>query len=257
MRIRLSTVWMLFTIVLSTNLAWAQNPRTVRWQAGNADSRQFVRNKFVNKEITVDGLVVTAGIVDGFAVKLSINNGSQETISIVPEQIKLEMLQPQVKSLVYRSAKEIASSIELDAFVRASSTEASGALATKTETETTTEYEYSSTDPCAPPQLVTKTITRTVPDECARSRAHSEAMSIRQWGDSYSRAVLSEALRTTDLAANTSIVGVVHFRRDDTIKEVLLRIPLGDLIVEIPFNAVKPKKRFLFFFPKYSFIKFE
>jgi hypothetical protein len=56
--------------------------------------------------------------------------------------------------------------------------------------------------------------------------------------------ILNTALKTTRLAYNSQIMGRVYYDREKTVEEILLRIPLGELTVEIPFTAVR-KRSFL------------
>lgn len=246
MAIRTRLLLVLLTLSLLTINVHAQGARTVRWQQGAAGLSKFLRNRVVVKKLVVDGITVTASIRDGVSVYVEISNGSGKSLDVRPEKIDLQVTQPGLKYLSYVSADRMAEIAAGLSHARAASVEMSGAMATKTVVETTVAWSDSpflglASDSTQPPRLVTNTTVTTVPDEHARSRAEMEAMSIRNSAESEKQYVLNAALKPTALPPNVSVSGNVYFERDKSVKEVLLRVPLGELTVEIPFKVVKKR----------------
>jgi hypothetical protein len=81
-------------------------------------------------------------------------------------------------------------------------------------------------------------VTETVPDEHERVRSRLEASKIRSEAKLEANRILLTALKEGSLSSHSKVSGISYFDRERYIQEILLRIPLGDLTVEIPFKAV-------------------
>jgi hypothetical protein len=244
MGIRIRSLLALLTLSLLHVNVSAQSGRTVRWQQGGAGSSRFLRDNVVVKQLVVDGITVTALIIDGISVNIQVSNGGDKPLEVRPEKVELQVTQPALRQLAYIPADRAAHLAVASAHARAASVEMSGGMATKTVVETTTTWSDSpflglATDTTQPPRLVTNTTVKTVPDEHARSQARSEAMSIRGSAEGERQRVLNAALKPASISPQGSISGNLYFERDKGVKEVLLRIPLGELTVEIPFKVGK------------------
>lgn len=178
-------------------------------------------------------------------VDLKVSNGGPNTLDIRPESAAVDMTSPVLKSLAFVPAKNIKRRIESDAHTRAASKEMSGAWATRTVVETKTKYVdetvYGANGPKTEKRLVTETEVKTVPDDHARWSAKNEAQRIRfsAFGDAFG--VERAAMKPKTLPPGADVSGALYFSRGPDAKEVLLRVPLGDLTVEIPFKAVKKR----------------
>jgi hypothetical protein len=132
-----------------------------------------------------------------------------------------------------------------EAYRHAASVEAAARSATRTviRHETVTDSIFTAEYANEPPttQLANTTWTRTVPvtvkvpDNRAISEAQKEARRIRREAEVEKRYLLSTALYSTDIDRNSKKRGMIYFDRVPDIQNVLLRIPLGDLTMEIPF----------------------
>jgi hypothetical protein len=131
------------------------------------------------------------------------------------------------------------------AHTQAASKELSAFMATKTVVETETKYvdvtTYGADGPKTEKRLVTETKVKTVPDDNARWQAEGEASRIRTSAWSEARAVVRDALKPATLQPGASASGALYFSGDSSAKEVLLRVPLDGVSVEIPFKAVKKR----------------
>ncbi len=224
----------------------AQNPRTVRWKEGDPNSDKFVSSGVTVKRVRTDGITVRASMTDGISVSVDISNDGQTPVEIRPESLTLDVVSPRARGLAYIPADRVADAAVAMAHNRAAMVEFSGSMATKTVTETHTTWSDSPTAPISQrtmagetPHVVTTTTTRTVPDDSARSSASTQASSIRNGASSDRQRVLAAALKPATLAPTFSASGVVWFEREKDPKEVLLRVPVGDLVVEVPFTVSK------------------
>ncbi|HVF92200.1 MAG TPA: hypothetical protein VNH22_19195, partial [Blastocatellia bacterium] len=181
----------------------------------------------------------------GFRVDLDLSNGGRKTLDIRPESMAVELTSPRSKSLAYVQPKKIENMIQNVAHTQAASKELSAFMATKTVVETETKYvdvtTYGADGPKTEKRLVTETKVKTVPDDNARWQAEGEASRIRTSAWSEARAVVRDALKPATLQPGASASGALYFSGDSSAKEVLLRVPLDGVSVEIPFKAVKKR----------------
>ncbi|HEX5084313.1 MAG TPA: hypothetical protein VFY40_19895 [Blastocatellia bacterium] len=88
-------------------------------------------------------------------------------------------------------------------------------------------------------------VTKIEADYPARNAAASQSDSIRKNAEGARRRIVSAALKPAILLPGSQTGGMIYYYRETEAREVLLRIPLGELTVEIPFTAAwKPGLRF-------------
>ena len=248
MSIKISQPVLILALLFLFTPVLAQGPRVVRWEQGSPGSEQLKREGVVVKRLNAEGVIVEAYIRNtayGLRVDLKLSNGGPNTLDIRPESVAVDLTSPVFKSLAFVPVKNLKSSIQNEAHTRASSKELSGAWATKTVVETETKYVdetvYGADGPKTQTRLVTETKVKTVPDDHARWNAKNEADSIRFSAFGDASGVERAALKPTNLPPGADASGAVYFSGGPSAKEVLLRVPLGDLTVEIPFKAVKKR----------------
>jgi hypothetical protein len=197
----------------------------------------------------VDGIVVTASIKDrsdSFYAELEVSNHSQRILDIRPQDVQLQVIQPGSKNLSFVPADVVAKRVLKSENRRAFNIEAAGAGAFRTVVEhvpvtDVTPNPESINDPTKPAVTVSTRIdvrTKTEPDDLARMAAASQAASIRRSAEAEGEQILSAGLKTILLIRDSQTEGRVYYEREKSAREVLLRIPLGELTVEIPFTAV-------------------
>jgi len=256
-----------FIIIIFTSLGVAQTPRTIRWSESDPNSRRVERKDGVVKELEItDGFKIEVSLreyLDMYLVELVIHNQSQKNLELKPADFQLQATRPQTKYLQYLYPNEAARKVITSAESNALSVESSGAMATKTETKLvnkivvehvpvikTEPNPAAATDPSQPATIttttievvhknVTETITETVPDEAARSRARTAASQIRQEGGAESKRILRIALKGGSLSPQVKISGSSFYNRARGVQEFLIQVPLGEFIFEIPFKVVK------------------
>jgi len=275
MKIKVCLPLLSVVILAVTNLGFSQNQTTVRWEEAAANSTRFMRDGVVVKQLVTDGangITVTASIKDSpdnfyqvnpinptfnlqcqgyrsqfFYVELELKNHNQSVQEIRPEDMKLLVIRPGSKDILFIPAGTVAKKVTNSANQCASAIETNGLLATKTEIKhvpvTETNLNPASINDPTQPATITTTridvVTETVPDPHTRGMAQIEGRRIRSKGQVAANRILGTALKSATLAANSSISGAIYYDREKDVEEVLLRIPLGSVSVEIPFKAVK------------------
>jgi hypothetical protein len=267
MRVTIFLSLISFTILNLTIPGYSQTPRTVRWQESEANSSQFFRNGVMVKRLRVDGvdgITVSASIrdrADSFSVELELENHSQIVRYLKTRDIQLEVIHQWSKSLLlYISPETLARRLVDEANRRATRVEDAARFATRTETKhvpvTETSFNPASTnDPTQPVHITTTRIdvvTEIVPDNQARFAAKAEAGRIRREAEAEYRHILGAALNLTYIESNSRKRGMIYYDRIRYLQNVLLRIPLGELTVEIPFKVTRTR----FFLRSHTF-KFE
>jgi ASC-1-like (ASCH) protein len=253
MRIKVFLPCISVVVLALTTLSFSQTTRVVRWEVSGANSKRFFREGVVVKQLLVDGVdevTVTASIKDrpdSFSVELEVVNRGRRQLELRPQDVQLQVIRPGSKNLSFIPADRIAKRVIDSENLRASGVEASGFTTFKTVVEhvpvtDVTPNPAAINDPTQPAVTVTTRIdvvTKTVPDDHSRWAASSQAASIRMNAEADRRLILNTALKTILLTRDSRIVGRTYYDRENNAQEVLLRIPLGDLTVEIPFTAVR------------------
>jgi hypothetical protein len=252
MRIKFCPPVISVAVLALTTFGFSQTPRIVRWDISDANSKRVVRKNVIVKQLQadgVDGITVTASIedrYDSFSVEVEIRNSGKQNLDLRPQNIQLQMIRPGTRNISLIPADKVAKRLIDSENSRAFGIEAAGAAAIKTVVEhvPVTEVKHnpsSVTDPTQPAVTVETRIDvvhKTAPDDHARFVASAQAANIRMRAEADGRRILRTALSATLLTPNSQAGGRVYYDRGKNAGEVLLRIPLGDLIVEIPFTAV-------------------
>ena len=259
MRVKIHLPVISCAVLALASIGFSQTTRVVRWDISDANSKRVSRDGVTAKQLSVDGVdgvTVTASIRDrsgNFSVELEVSNRGKKSIDIRPEDIQLQMIRPWSRNLSYVSAETIAGRIMTSENHRAFNVEAAGANATRTVVEHVPVTDVSPnpesiTDPTKPAVTVSTrvdVVTKVEPDYNARHMASAEAAGIRSNAEAARRRIMSESLKPAILTRDSQTRGMIYYDRETNAREVLLRIPLGELTVEIPFTAVwKPGLRF-------------
>jgi len=228
----------------------ATGQRIVRWGDTGPGSKTTLPDGTIAKHLVVDEIGVTASVVDrehSFEARLEFTNGSSSLLDLKPELVELYSVRPRLAPLRVVAAPALAEKVRRTGDSRAGAIELHGFTATTTRPETVPVVEVSPnpaalTDPTQPATIVTmgtSTVIKTVPDDAERMRTQNEGAAIRQQANADARRIVQGALRGGRVAPASRAAGSVYFERDNAAQEVLLRIPLGQVTVEIPFAGSK------------------
>lgn len=251
---------LLISILTVSIVAIAQTPRVVLWEPSDPNARQYKHEKRLIKELMdpASGVEIKASIRDengSFQVYLEIRNGGKQDLDLRTEKVGLEITQPKPLKLNALSAGLLGRNLISTESARANAIESAGATAMKTETKTVVEHVHvpgatvdtgAGTDASrivlvkAPGvEVVQRTVTETVPDTSERDRTRLEAARVRDAAQQEARRLSVMELKDRVMAPSTLNFGNLYFERTNQTEEALLRVPLGDLTVEIPFKTVR------------------
>jgi len=253
MRIKIYPPVILGAILALLTLGLSQTPRVVRWEVSDANSKRFFRNDAVVKQLLVDGvdgITVTAAIkdrLDSFSVELEVNSHGKQNLELRPQDIQLQVVRPGSKNLSFIPPDVLAKRVIDSENLKAARVEAAGLTALKTVVEhvpvtdvtPNPAHVNNPTEPAVTVATRIDVVTKTVPDEHARFVASAQAASIRVNAEADRKQILNTALAAARLTRYSRVEGRVYYDREKNAQEVLLRIPLGGLTVEIPFTAVR------------------
>ena len=226
--------------------------RIVRWDdtSPGSGTKSTSTDGTIAKHLVVDQIAISASLVDrghSFEAVLEFTNASLTTVDLRPELVELHRVRPRPAPLQLVAASTLADKVRSTGNGRAGAIELQGFAATTTRPETVPVVEVAPnpaalTDPTQPPTIVTmgtSTVINTVPDDAERMRTLGEGAVIRQQADAAARRIVQSALRGGRVAPTSRAAGSVYYQRDGATREVLLRIPLGQVTVEIPFAGSK------------------
>jgi hypothetical protein len=206
-----------------------------RWSDGAAGCDHFMAmdNSLV-ESVTLDGVTVQASLRDTgwkFRANVAIVNQGSAPIDVDPSKFILDSLGPHGKPLFYQDPAELAKNMTHQSLW----TEADAApvgvqsrVERKEHAETLT-LDYRSPTPLglpAPNYLV--------------QHENAESTAIRDQGEhtlvNTSRQIKSLALKPGTIAPNDKASGAVWFDRDKNAEQLILRIPVGDIVFEFPLS---------------------
>jgi len=204
MRIKFCLPVISVAVLALTTVGFSQTPRIIRWDISDANSKRFVRENVIVKQLQadgVDGITVTASIEDRyniFSVELEIRNRGKQNLDLPPQDIQLQMIRPGTRNIFLIPADKVAKRLIDSENSRAFGIEAAGAAAVKTVVEhvPVTEVKHnpsSVTDPTQPAVTVETRIDvlhKTAPDDHARIVASAQAADIRMRAEADGRRIL-------------------------------------------------------------------
>jgi hypothetical protein len=192
----------------------------VRWLAGTEGSQRFYSEGLEAESLTVNGVTVQVSLQDTgwkLLANVAVANGGLQAVSVVPSQITLENLGKVKKSLPYQQPKKLRTAVnhqilwtEADA-----GPSASGYLVNA-------GYRTSDSDGLNRTQNYLAPHQADVERKAEEFNPHSEINTV--------------ALKDAAILPSGHISGSTWFERDAKLQEMILRVPVGDLIFEFPLS---------------------
>jgi hypothetical protein len=191
----------------------------VRWLAGTEGSQRFYSEGLEVESLTVNGVTVQVSLQDTgwkLLANVAVANGALQAVNVVPSQITL-VTQGQIKkSLPYQQPKKLRTAVnhqilwtEADA-----APSASGFLVNA-------GYRSSDSDGLSRTQNYLAQHQVDVESK-AEFNPHSEINTV--------------ALKDAAILPSGHISGSTWFERDGKLQEMILRVPVGDLVYEFPLS---------------------
>jgi len=190
-----------------------------RWLSGTQGSQRFYSDGLEVESLTINGVTVQVSLQDTgwkLLANIAVANGSLEAVHVAPSHITLDDLGQIKKSLPYQQPKKLRTAVnhqilwtEADA-----APSASGFLVTA-------GYRTSDSDGFDKTQNYLAQHQADV-ERKAEFNPHSEINTV--------------ALKDAMLLPNGEISGSTWFERDGKLQEMILRVPVADLVYEFPLS---------------------
>ena len=195
----------------------------VKWLAGTEGSERLYSEGLTVESLTINGVTVQVSLQDTgwkLLANIAIANESLQAVNVVPSHITIDNLGQIKKSLPYQQPQKLRTAVnhqilwtEADA-----APSASGYLVTA-------GYRTSDNDGLKRTQ-----------NYLAQHQADVELVSERKADFNPHWEVNAVALRDAVLLPSGHIYGSTWFERDGKLQEMILRVPVGDLVYEFPLS---------------------
>jgi hypothetical protein len=193
-----------------------------RWQPGSKGSEQFYGNGQLVESLTVDGVTVQVSLQDtGWKLRADVavaNDGSSH-VSITPSHFTLDEIAPNAKSLAYQDPKHLAKAVNHQIL-----------------------WTTASAAPAAGPQVSNAAYHMPVyssalsPNYLAQHEAAVQLVSEHKAEFNPSSQINVVALADASLQPSQKASGAVWFERDSKPQQMVLRVPVGDVVFEFPLS---------------------
>ena len=195
----------------------------VKWLAGTEGSERLYSEGLMVESLTVNGVTVQVSLQDTgwkLLANIAVANDGLQAVNVVPSHITIDNLGQIKKSLPYQQPRKLRTAVnhqilwtEADA-----APSASGYLVTA-------GYRSSDNDGLHRTQ-----------NYLAQHQADVELVSERKADFNSHWEINAVALRETVLLPSGHISGSTWFERDGKLQEMILRVPVGDLVYEFPLS---------------------
>ena len=237
-------------IAVSTGVTHAQVAATLR-QPVVCDDSTVCTHEFVNgliyKTITTDQIAITVAISSNGKVgraNLTVANKSEAPFDVTPERFTIAETAPKIKTFAYMPPEKV---VQADAHRAgwANALNAFGAgmatqqVTTQTNSNGTVNATGSDGSSANGTYNGTSTSTTSVPDYAAQARARENIRKRKE-----ALAAERQAMEQTSLRANTvhpgqTVAGFVYFEWGKKSEDVMISMPIGDTLYQVPFKIVK------------------
>lgn len=202
----------------------------VRWEAGAPGCDEFMSHGRYVESITSNGITVQVSLQDSgwkYRVNVAISNQRASNVEVQPEIVSLDELEPSLRPLLPTAPEKVAHATThqalwtmLDAVASSSavSPHASGV-----SIDQRLAYRTGSTPDYLNPDM----------------EQASERPGVFERSESVNVEAIS--LKALSLPAGQKTAGVLWFERDDNARELSLRVPVGDMVLDFAFSPEQKK----------------
>jgi hypothetical protein len=247
---RLSSALLLLLFVLTCSTP-SQQVRLISWKNGNMEAvrgwgSQYYDKGYQARLLHVDDVGV--GAVGGadkhfYWVMIAVRNDGKIPVDVVPQAFTLQTADAKPKQLPYVSAQKIAEKIEKTARRDAMLALWGAMMATTTSMTNSTSSGTVMGNVGNVPVNGTYTesgrSTTTQRDDRLADLAVQRGRERVDAAQGQASDIMRRALRATTLAPGNGVSGLVWFERKKKTNMVVLRVPVGECIYEIPLNLLE------------------
>jgi hypothetical protein len=203
----------------------------VRWAAGATGCDEFLSHGRHVESITANGITVQVSLQDSgwkYRVNVAVSNESADNVMVVPGNITLDELTPNMRALMATDAAKLAHTPTHQVF-------------------------WTLTNAVPSPSAVAEPGSRASESERLANRTspsndylnpHLALASARQGGFERTERidVSSVALKTATVPAGKVDAGVIWFEREASAHELSLRVPVNDMVFDFSFSLEQKKQ---------------
>jgi hypothetical protein len=194
-----------------------------QWLAGTEGSERLYSEGLMVESLTVNGVTVQVSLQDTgwkLLANIAVANGSLEAVNVVPSHITIDDLGQVKKSLSYQQPKKLRAAVNHQILWTEANAapSASGYLVTA-------DYRSSDNDGLKRTQ-----------NYLAQHQADVQLVSDRKTDFNPHSQINTVALKDAVVLPSQQISGSTWFERDGKLQEMILRVPVGDLVYEFPLS---------------------
>ncbi len=219
----------------------------VRWGEPGTMSALHGRKDSVLKQLSVGAVTIAASPRDrgdSLQIEITIHNAGLDDIDVIPEDLQFHLIEPKARRLASIPAPVLAERVTREANRQASKLERSQAMLPAVAVTVTDLTVTPGLDPISGLPTTTTTTTSRIeyvggstPDYAARTREAEKAAAIRADSQADADRLIGTALARTRLTPGSRVSGTLLFERSRSMRQFVLRIPLGTRTIEIPFKV--------------------
>jgi len=194
-----------------------------QWLAGTEGSERFYSDGLMVESLTVNGVTVQVSLQDTgwkLLANIAVANSSLEAVNVVPSNITLDDLGQVKKSLPYQQPKKLKAAVNHQILW----TEANAAPSTSGYLVNTAYRSYDNDG-----------LNRTQ-NYLAQHQADIQPVSDRRADFNPHSQINTVALKDAVVLPSQQVSGSTWFERDGKLQEMILRVPVGDLVYEFPLS---------------------
>jgi len=203
-----------------------------RWQAGAKGSYQFMNGSQVVESLTANGVTVQVSLQDtGWKMRanVAVVNGGTQSVYVLPKLLALDEIAPLVKPLRYEDPSQLAKAANHQVlWTSASAGAADGPRPSRSYSSPNGDvYVLTYKLPVSDPS----------PNYLAQHQALEEIAAKNQSAlVNMVREINELSLRECTLKPSEKTAGAVWFERDGKSRQLVLHVPVGDIIYEFPLS---------------------
>jgi hypothetical protein len=203
-----------------------------RWQSGAKGSYQFMNGSELVESLTANGVTVQVSLQDtGWKMRanVAVVNSGKESVYVLPKLLSLDEIAPLIKPLRYEDPAHVAKAANHQILWTSASAGAAGGVQPARHSSTSggdvfvLTYKLPVSDPS--------------PNYLAQHQALEEIAAKNQTPlVDMAREVKELSLRECTLKPSEKTAGAVWFERDSKSRQLILKVPVGDIIYEFPLS---------------------
>lgn len=208
------------------------NNGVVRWQSGAKGSYQFMNGSQLVESLTANGVTVQVSLQDtGWKMRanVAVVNGGKQSVYVLPKLLSLDEIAPLIKPLRYEDPAHVAKAANHQVLWTSASADAAG--------EAQHSRPYSSANGDVYVLTYKLPVSDPSPNYLAQHQALEEIAAKNQAPLVNMARELNElSLRECTLKPSEKTAGAVWFERDGKSRQLMLKVPVGEVIYEFPLS---------------------